>query len=945
MGALFTASLNLEALQSQAAQPGATSYNSWEDVYRQQWRWDSVAWGTHCVDCYPGNCPYRVYVKDGLVWREEPAGTYATVEQGVPDMNPMGCQKGAMWSQMLYAKDRVLHPLKRAGERGQGKWKRISWDQALSEIADGIIDAIQEPGPESIINHSTSNGGFLAGITLGPLIAKLGGLNTDVQGEINDFAPGIYMTFGKYNPVSSVDDWFQSELIFIWHRNPAYTAIPWYHFVAEARYKGAEVVTVAPDYNASAVHADRFVTVRPGTDAALALAMCKTIIDEGLYDARFVKEQTDLALLVRLDNHRFLRAVDVQEGGREDQFYFYDGKARELVEAPRGPLTLGALDPALEGTFKAKLHDGASVEVTPVFTLLRRTLEDYTPEKASEICGASPDVIRALARKTASKKTNLLTGWNAGKYYHGDLMERALCLLIGLTGNWGKKGTGIRNWTVGMFDGQFIFGQKTKAGPEETNRILSMRNQMIQALKMQDPTMTDELASVELARTMAPLDATIPPAFMWYYHCGYRESWNRPEWNDPSMKRPFDEYMQEALGKGWWAGVVRPAEDTPPRVLIMCGGNYLRRLRGGQNQLLAHFWPKLRCIVTVDIRMNTTGLFSDYFLPAAHHYEKTTFHIPTHHIMQLTLSEAATPPQGDTKPEWEIWCLLAEKIEERAKARGFVEYKDSRGQSHRLDNIYSQFVVDEKFRDPDNVADEWVRDTAVAGTLPEGTTLQTLRETGYMRFTDLGVAPYSLGQASDVRPDETFAPFRWHVEKGYPYPTLTRRAQFYIDHEWFLEAGEELPVHKDNPRMGGDHPLVLTSGHSRWSIHSMNAASPIMLETHRGRPHMVMNPQDAAARGLADGDEARVYNDFGEFLVPVKLSPSAMSGQVICYNGWEPYMHRGWKDQSNIEPGMIKWLHLAGGYGHFKYWPIQWQPVQIDRSIRVEVANANGRSP
>ena len=152
-------------------------------------------------------------------------------------------------------------------------------------------------------------------------------------------------------------------------------------------------------------------------------------------------------------------------------------------------------------------------------------------------------------------------------------------------------------------------------------------------------------------------------------------------------------------------------------------------------------------------------------------------------------------------------------------------------------------------------------------------------------------------------------------------------------------------MHKDNPKMGGDYPLLLTSGHNRWSIHSMNAASPIMLETHRGRPHMVMNPQDAAARGLADGDEARVYNDFGEFLVPVKLSPSAMSGQVICYNGWEPYMHRGWKDQANIEPGMIKWLHLAGGYGHFKYWPIQWQPVQIDRSIRVEVANANGRSP
>src|SRR3989304_5794005 len=303
-GVLSAASLNLKALQP--APPSASEperYRSWEDVYRRQWRWDKVAWGTHCVDCYPGNCPYRVYVKDGVVWREEQAGTYATVEEGVPDMNPMGCQKGAMWSQMLHAPDPVL--------------------------------------------HSTSQDGFMGGITLGPLIARLGGLNTDIQGEINDFAPGLYMTFGKFNPVSSVDDWFQSELIFVWHRNPAYTAIPWYHFVAEARYKGAEVITVAPDFNASAVHADYHVPVRPGSDAALALAMCHTIIDEGLFDARFIGEQTDLPLLVRLDNRRFLRAADVQEGGRQDQFYLFDRASNQVLEAPRGPLPLGDLDPAL----------------------------------------------------------------------------------------------------------------------------------------------------------------------------------------------------------------------------------------------------------------------------------------------------------------------------------------------------------------------------------------------------------------------------------------------------------------------------------------------------------------------------------------------------------------------------------------------------------------------
>lgn len=57
--------------------------------------------GTHCVDCYPGNCPYRVYVKDGVVAAEEQAGTMPVVEEGVPDMNPLGCQKGAAWSRLL----------------------------------------------------------------------------------------------------------------------------------------------------------------------------------------------------------------------------------------------------------------------------------------------------------------------------------------------------------------------------------------------------------------------------------------------------------------------------------------------------------------------------------------------------------------------------------------------------------------------------------------------------------------------------------------------------------------------------------------------------------------------------------------------------------------------------------------------------------------------------
>ncbi|KKK89440.1 hypothetical protein LCGC14_2733090, partial [marine sediment metagenome] len=61
-------------------------------------------------------------------------------------------------------------------------------------------------------------------------------------------------------------------------------------------------------------------------------------------------------------------------------------------------------------------------------------------------------------------------------------------------------------------------------------------------------------------------------------------------------------------------------------------------------------------------------------------------------------------------------------------------------------------------------------------------------------------------------------------------------------------------------------------------------------------------------------------------------------GQVIVYNGWEPYQFRGWTGPMDTEPGMVKWLHLAGGYGHLRYWPMQWQPVPFDRGIKVAVA-------
>jgi hypothetical protein len=123
-----------------------------------------------------------------------------------------------------------------------------------------------------------------------------GGLST-AMGRTS-FSTGS--TRAASSPASSIDDIFHSEFIMYTHINPAYTMIPAYHFTAEARYKGAEVVLVAPDVSPSHTHADYYVPIKPGTDAALGLAMAQVIIEEGIYN-EFVRADRP-ALLVRVDN-------------------------------------------------------------------------------------------------------------------------------------------------------------------------------------------------------------------------------------------------------------------------------------------------------------------------------------------------------------------------------------------------------------------------------------------------------------------------------------------------------------------------------------------------------------------------------------------------------------------------------------------------------------------
>jgi nitrate reductase alpha subunit len=189
---------------------------------------------------------------------------------------------------------------------------------------------------------------------------------------------------------------------------------------------------------------------------------------------------------------------------------------------------------------------------------------------------------------------------------------------------------------------------------------------------------------------------------------------------------------------------------------------------------------------------------------------------------------------------------------------------------------------------------------------------------GAVRIQDLGPFRTRGNICSDYEPGDSVYSCQWFVQKKQPWPTLTGRMQFYLDHDWFLAAEEELPTHKEMPKVGGDYPLRLVGGHARWSIHSTFRDQPQMLQLQRGEPVAYVSARDAALRGVAEGERIRVFNDEGECELIAKISPSVQPGTVIIYHAWENFQFADWKGSQEPVPSVWKSLHMAE-YGQLHY--------------------------
>ena len=236
-------------------------------------------------DC-PDTCATLVEVRDGraIGFRGDPEHP---VTQG------WLCAKVRPYLERVYAPDRLQYPMRRVGEKGGGQWQRITWDEALQEIAERWQAIIAEDGAAAILPYSFSGTlGLLQGsVAATRLWGRMGvtGLNGSLCGDAAMAA--VVATLGA-GWAPDPKDLIHSKLIIIWGHNPASTSPHYVPFLREAQRAGAYVVVIDPRRTTTARSADEHLQPRPATDGALALGLMHILFRDGLHDEAWLRKLT-----------------------------------------------------------------------------------------------------------------------------------------------------------------------------------------------------------------------------------------------------------------------------------------------------------------------------------------------------------------------------------------------------------------------------------------------------------------------------------------------------------------------------------------------------------------------------------------------------------------------------------------------------------------------------
>ena len=394
-----------------------------------------ITYGVCRGDCL-GHCPMRVHVRDGHLVKT------SKLSHPIPEFERI-CQRGLTHVQRIYAPDRLLHPLRRAGKRGEGKWEQITWEEAIAEICTKWKSYQQEFGPESIaFSDCAGNSAIDSRPYTKRLFNLMGSVRIDNSFD-NSFFSGIIDSVGESSWSVGDDErnLLSAKYIFAWGSNLTEAGHVHYAFINKAKDLGAKLIVIDPNYTIAASKADKFVPIRPGTDAVLAMSMLHVAIAEKLTDKEMLERGTVAPFLVKKSDGMFLRLSDL---GRAEK-----GAADAIVvRGADGQIGLPSeiAVPVLHGTFEVQGH-----RVTTAYDLLVERVQEWTPERAAEICDIPAATIRELARMYAEGPTTLCAGYGPDHYANGQQFYYAVMALVLATGQIGRPGAGLNGHAMSSF--------------------------------------------------------------------------------------------------------------------------------------------------------------------------------------------------------------------------------------------------------------------------------------------------------------------------------------------------------------------------------------------------------------------------------------------------------------------------------------------------------------
>ncbi|EOC1313167.1 molybdopterin-dependent oxidoreductase [Cronobacter turicensis] len=716
---------------------------------------ERVVWSACTVNC-GSRCPLRMHVAEGEIRYVETDNTGTDDYDGLHQVR--ACLRGRSMRRRVYNPDRLKYPMKRVGKRGEGKFARISWEEALDTIAQGMKRIISEYGNEAIyLNYGTGTLGGTLTRSWPPgktLIARLmnccgGYLNHYGDYSSAQIAAGLNYTYGGWADGNSPSDIANSKLVVLFGNNPGETRMSGggvTYYLEQARAKSqARMIVIDPRYTDTAAgREDEWIPIRPGTDAALAAAIAWVLITENYVDQPF------------LDNY----------------CVGYDEK------------TLPPGAPA-NGHYKAYiLGDGPDNTAK-------------TPAWAAPITGIPEARIIKLAREIGEAKPAFIAqGWGPQRHSNGELACRAIAMLPILTGN-----VGIPGGNSGAREGSFSL-------PFE--RMPTLENPVQTSISMF--TWTDAIE------------------------------------RGPSMTATADGVRgKEKL-------------DVPIKMIWNYAGNCLINQHSHINRTHEILQDDKKCelIVVIDCHMTASARYADILLPDCTASEQMDFALDAScgNMAYVIFADRAITPRFECRTIYDITSALAVRM-------GVGEqFTEGRTQEGWLRYLYAQS----------------------RRAIPELPDFDTFRKQGIFKLRD--------PQGHHV----AYQAFRENPAAN-PLDTPSGKIEIYssaladIAARWQLPAGDvihPLPVYSPGFEQVSDplraqYPLQLTGFHYKSRTHSTYGNVDVLQAACRQQ--IWINPQDAQARGINDGDPVRVWNARGEARIEAKVTPRIMPGVVALGEG------------------------------------------------------------